>query len=168
MRRDEGAATAVEFALLSFPFFLIVGGILQTSVIFLASQVLESAVHDTSRNIRTGQLQQSGATLETFRSQVCGRLFGLFSDCDGLHLRIVGVTNFQSASFVAPVNPSCTQACNWTVPEAWEPGVGKSVIMVQAYYRYPIHLQFGPLGMANLADGNRLMGVATVFRNEPF
>jgi Flp pilus assembly protein TadG len=168
MRRDERAATAIEFGLLSLPFFLIVGGILQTSVIFLASQVLESAVHDASRHIRTGQMQLSAATLNTFRSQVCGRLFGLFSDCDGLHLRVVELTNFQSANFVAPVDPACTENCQWTLPESWEPGVGKSVVMVQVHYRYPVYLQLGPLGMANLADGNRLVGMATVFQNEPF
>ncbi len=168
LRRDDSAATAVEFALLALPFFLIVGGLLQTSVVFLASHVLESAVQDASRQIRTGQLQLSGGNLTTFRSQICNRLFGLYADCGGLHLRVVEVTNFQSTDFVAPVNPACPENCTWTVPEAWAPGTGKSVVMVQAHYRYPIILQLGPLGMANLADGNRLLGVATVFQNEPF
>jgi len=81
LRRDESAATAVEFALLSFPFFLIVAGILQTSVIFLATQVLESAVQDASRHIRTGQIQKSGTSLETFREQICGRLISGSGRC---------------------------------------------------------------------------------------
>ena len=168
LRRDERAVTAVEFGLLAFPFFLIIAGILQTSVIFLASQVLESAVHDTSRQIRTGQVQQSGGTIETFRQQVCDRLFGLFPDCAGLHMRVVEVTNFQSATVVVPVDPACASECQWTVPEAWTPGTGRSVVLVQVHYRYPVLLQFGPLGMANLADGKRLMGTAAVFQNEPF
>ena len=168
LRRDESAVTAVEFSLLAFPFFLIIAGILQTSVIFLASQVLESAVHDASRQIRTGQTQQAGGTLETFRSQVCDRLFGLFPNCSGLHMRVIEVTNFQSAGVVVPLDPTCTSECEWTVPQLWVPGTGRSVVLVQVYYRYPVHLQFGPLGMANLADGNRLMGTAAVFQNEPF
>ncbi|KKB08178.1 TadE/TadG family type IV pilus assembly protein [Devosia chinhatensis] len=166
--RDESGATAIEFGLLSFPFFLIVAAILQTSVVFLATQVLESAVHDASRQIRTGQAQQSAATLSDFRQQVCDRLFGLFPNCTGLHLRVVEVTNFQSATVTVPVDPACAQNCLWTSPEIWTPGAGKSVILVQVYYRYPVLIQLGPLGMANLADGNRLLGTATVFQNEPF
>ncbi|MBE7734213.1 TadE/TadG family type IV pilus assembly protein [Devosia faecipullorum] len=168
LRHDESAATVVEFGLLAFPFFLIVGGLLQTSVLFLAANVLDSAVQDATRQIRTGQFQTSGATLATFRTQVCDKLFGLFPDCSGLHLRVVEVTNFQSANVVEPVDRTCTTSCNWTVPESWTPGAGRSVILVQAHYRYPVVLPFGPLGMANLADGNRLMGMATVFQNEPF
>ncbi|WIY53319.1 pilus assembly protein [Devosia sp. YIM 151766] len=166
--RDEQGATAVEFALLAFPFFLILAGILQTSVIFLASQVLESAVHDASRAIRTGQVQQSGDSLEDFRSQVCDRLFGLFPDCSGLHMRVVEVINFQSATISVPVETTCSGDCDWTILEAWSPGDGKSIVLVQVYYRYPVALQFGPLGMANLPNGSRLLGTATVFQNEPF
>lgn len=166
--RDEKGATAVEFALLSFPFFLIIGAILQTSVVFLATQVLESAVHDASRSIRTGQTQQHGGTLETFRSQVCGRLFGLFPDCSGLHMRVNEITNFQSATVVVPLDAACTANCTWTQPELWVPGAGKSIVLVQVYYRYPVVLQFGPLGVSNLADGNRLLGTVAVFQNEPF
>lgn len=167
-RRDENAATAIEFTLLSLPFFLIVGAILQTSVIFLATQVLESAVLDATRQIRTGQTQQAGGTLASFRADVCDRLYGLFPDCAGLHLRIAEVINFQSATVTPPIDMTCTQDCEWTVPETWRPGGGKSVVLVQVHYRYPVYLQFGPLGMSNLPDGSRLIGTATVFQNEPF
>ena len=167
-RRDERAATAVEFALLSLPFFLIVGGVLQTSVVFLATQVLESAVQDASRQIRIGQAQQPGKSLETFRAGICDGLYGLFPDCSRLHLRVVEVNNFQSATVVVPVDTSCNENCTWTIPEEWSPGQGKSVILVQVYYRYPVPIQFGPLGMANLPDGSRLLGSAAVFQNEPF
>ena len=43
-----------------------------------------------------------------------------------------------------------------------------SVVLVQVYYRYPIMVQLGPLGMSNMADGRRLIGSAAVFQNEPF
>ncbi len=167
-RRDDAAATAVEFALLALPFFLIVGGILQISVVFLSTQILESAVHDATRNVRTGQIQRSSGTLETFRAQICDRLFGLYPDCSRLHLRVVEITNFESASVVVPTDAACTQDCDWTIPQIWLPGVGKSTVLVQAFYRYPITLQFGALGMSNMADGSRLIGTATVFQNEPF
>jgi hypothetical protein len=36
------------------------------------------------------------------------------------------------------------------------------------FYRYPVVIPLGPLGMADLGDGRKLMGSATVFQNEPF
>lgn len=165
---DERGATAVEFGLLAIPFFTIIAGILQTSVIFLATQVLESAVHDAARQIRTGQIQSAGGGIESFRSMVCGRLYGLFADCNQLFVDVTEVTDFTSATAAPPVDPNCLTACEWTQVERWVPGDGGKVILVQVYYRYPVIVQFGPLGMANMADGTRLMGTATVFLNEPF
>lgn len=165
---DERGVTAIEFGLLALPFFTLIAGILQTSIIFLATQVMESAVHDAARLIRTGQIQQSGGDIETFRTRVCDRLYGLFPDCSGLHIQVTEVTDFQSATVVPPVDTECTLLCDWTTTEIWTPGAGRKVMLVQVYYRYPVLLQFGPLGMANLADGTRLLGSATVFENEPF
>ena len=166
--RDERAVTAVEFGMLALPFFAIIGAIMQTSLVFLASQVLESAVHDASRAIRTGQAQSASMTIDGFRSDVCNRLFGLFENCDGLHVRVNVVTNFQSATVSSPLPSPCTSPCDWSETEAWVPGAGKSVVLVQVYYRYPIFVQLGPLGMSNMGDGRRLIGSATVFQNEPF
>ncbi len=168
MLRDESAVTAIEFGVLAFPFFAIIGAILQTSVIFLASQVLESAVHDASRAIRTGQAQGSGMTLDQFRADVCDRLYGLFPDCAGLHVRVNVVTNFQSATVAPPLPSPCFAPCEWSDSEGWTPGAGKSVVLVQVYYRYPVMVQLGPLGLSNMADGRRLIGSAAVFQNEPF
>lgn len=168
LARDESAVTAIEFSVLAFPFFAIIGAIMQTSVIFLASQVLESAVHDASRAIRTGQAQQANMTLEQFRTDVCARLFGLFPDCAGLHVRVNVVTNFQSATVAPPLPTPCVAPCNWSETETWVPGAGRSVVLVQVYYRFPVMVQLGPLGMSNMTDGRRLMGSAAVFQNEPF
>lgn len=168
LRRDERAVTAVEFGLLALPFFAIIGAIMQTSVVFLSWQVLESAMNDASRAIRTGQVQENSVTLEQFRNDVCSRTFGLIPDCDGLHVRVNVITSFQSASVVPPLDTDCAAPCDWTEAETWGPGTGKSVVLVQIYYRYPIFVQLGPLGMSNMGDGRRLIGSATVFQNEPF
>jgi Flp pilus assembly pilin Flp len=176
---DERGVTAVEFALLAMPFFTIIAGILQTSVIFLATQILESAVLDSARMIRTGQLQQSGRDLDDFRDEVCGRLFGMFPDCDGLHIRVQEVLGdqFANAEITAPIDRTCNTdeiepgeeiVCDWTESEGWAPGLGERVVLVQVYYRYPVVISFGPLGMADLPDGTRLLGSAAVFKNEPF
>lgn len=168
LSRDEGGVTAVEFAILGVPFFAIVAAILQTSLVFLSGQILESAVSDASRAIRTGQAQKSSATINDFRADVCDRLFGLFSDCSKLYVNVIEVTNFQSATTSVPIDPDCTSDCTWTDNGTWKPGGGQSIVMVQVYYRYPVIVQLGPFGISNLADGSRLLGAFALFQNEPF
>ena len=57
--KDREGTTAVEFAILAFPFFLLLFGIIECSLLFFAGQMLESAVDDVGRKIRTGQLDQT-------------------------------------------------------------------------------------------------------------
>lgn len=170
--RNEKGATLVEFGLLAMPFFAIVGAILETSIVFLAGQVLDSAVQDTSRLIRTGQAQAANLTIDGFRAQVCNRLYNLFTDCDALHVEVQVVNDFQSATVSAPVDWACEEDCDeWSRPEVYPAGyeAGSSeVMLVQVYYKWPILLNFAGLSLANLNDGRRLLGTATVFRNEPF
>lgn len=166
--RNESGVTVIEFALLGLPFFSIIGAILETSLIFLSGQVLESAVYDVGRTIRTGEAQTGDVDLGDFRQEVCDRLFGLFPDCAGLHIRVTQLSDFNSATLSLPLDPSCEETCDWTVSESYSPGGGGAVQLVQVYYRYPVLIQFGPVGMANLGNGTRLLGAATVFQNEPF
>ncbi|OYX04895.1 MAG: hypothetical protein B7Z15_17285 [Rhizobiales bacterium 32-66-8] len=166
--RDEGGATLIEFGLLALPFFSIVGAILETSVVFLSSQVLESAVQDVSRLIRTGQAQGTMESVDAFRDRVCSRLYGLFADCDGLFVEVKVITNFNDASISAPIADACTLPCDWTRLPSYTPSNSSNIVLVQVYYKWPVMLSLGDLSLANLPGNQRLMGAATVFRNEPF
>lgn len=166
--RDQQGATAVEFGLLALPFFAIIGAILETSLIFLSGQVLESAVQDASRHIRTGQAQGVMVTAANFKAKVCGRLLGLFGDCNGLHVEVETIDDFSQIAISAPVDWTCTSNCEWTRPETYTAGTGSSYVVVQVYYKWPIILSLGSMTLANLAEQKRLLATATVFRNEPF
>lgn len=167
--RDERGATAVEFGLLALPFFSIIGAILETSVVFLSGQILESAVHDVSRLIRTGQAQSANATPAEFKEIICGQLYGLFPNCEAdLFVEVQVLNNFNSTSITPPVDWTAEEHEDWTRPELYAPGQGSSVVLVQAYYKWPVVLSLGDVSMANLPGNKRLLGAAAVFRNEPF
>lgn len=168
--RDESGVTAVEFGLLALPFFSIIGAIIETSLVFLSGQILDSSVQDISRLIRTGQAQEANISAASFKQRICDRLHGLFADCNALHVEVRVLNSFTTANMAAPVNlTTCTAAsCAWTRPESYNLGQGSSIVLVQVYYRWPVILNLGDLTLANLPDGSRLLGAATVFRNEPF
>lgn len=165
--RDQRGATAVEFGLLALPFFAIIGAILETSLVFLAGQVLDSAVGDASRQIRTGQAQQAGFNTTKFEKLVCDELYGLF-DCSKLYTSVTTINDFASATVSPPVDTSCSTSCTWTQPETFVPGQGSSTVLVQVYYKWPVILSIGGFDLANLGDRTRLLATVRVFRNEPF
>lgn len=165
--RDEKAATTIEFAILALPFFTIIFAILETAMVFFASQVLDSAVEDAGRMVRTGRAQSANYTMTEFRSYLCGFTFGIF-DCSKIKIEVKTITKFADAS-TGPTVQSCTvTTCNWTVVESYVPGVGRNVEQVSAYYRWPLVVVLPFFNLKNQPDSYRMISATRVFRNEPF
>lgn len=88
-RGDARGTTAVEFGLVATPFFLLMMGIMTVGMQYLTLHSLEHAVTEASRQIRTGQAQKAGMTLDDFRKIVCDAA-GPFITCDSrlvVHIR---------------------------------------------------------------------------------
>lgn len=166
--RDENGTTAIEFGLLAVPFFTIIGAILETSVVMLASQMLESGVNDASRLIRTGQAQTEKFDEAAFKQNICGRLYAMFGDCDGLRVSVEPIPDFSEQPLPPPLSCDAQKKCDWTMPEKFDAGAGSNTVLVRAYYKWPIIFNFGGFGFSNLADNTRLISAVRVFRNEPF
>jgi Flp pilus assembly protein TadG len=169
---EEKGAVAVEFAILALPFFTIIFAILETSMVFFAGQILDSAVQDSSRLLRTGRAQANSYTAATYRQAICNGLYGMF-DCTKLKIKVQVVDNFASASVGTPINPACTPTataaqCEWTIAESYDPGVGSSIVLVQAHYKWPTLVNLPWFNLATQKGGTRLLSAVRVFRNEPF
>ncbi len=50
--------SAVEFAILAFPFLALLFAVMQTALIFFAQQTLETAAADSARLVLTGQMRE--------------------------------------------------------------------------------------------------------------
>ena len=176
-RRDERGVTIIEFGILALPFFTIIAAILETSLVFFAGQILDSAVQDAGRLIRTGQMQTGPAasnTIDGFRTKICSGLYNMMT-CSGLKVKVSVVSNFSNATVTYPIQTgaACTtvngvKTCNWTIAEGYVPGVGGDVVLVQAYYKWPTIVRLPGFNLQNQVDGTRLLGAVRVFRNEPF
>lgn len=174
--RDETGVTAVEFAILALPFFSIIVAIMETSVILLAGAILDSAVQDTSRVIRTGRALTYDA--EAFREQLCGRLYGMFDCTSGpnerLRINVEVINDFASSSpMPSPVQTgaACINGqCGWLMSDDFNGGTPgeNDVVMVRAYYKWPTLINFPGFNFRNLPDGSRLLGAVRIFMNEPF
>ena len=164
-RRDERGVTAIEFGILALPFFMLVFAIIETSMMFFAGQILDSAVEDASRAVRTGQAQTY--TIDEFRGLVCEYTFGLF-DCNQIRLKVDTLPDFTSTAIAPPVQNCTETTCTWTMVEEFDPGARKEVMQVFAYYRWPLLIVMPYFNLKNQPDNYRLLAATRVFRNEPF
>ncbi len=173
-RRQDGAA-AVEFALVAVPFMALLFAILETALVFFASQSLEATAADTARLIMTGQAQTStspsdatkvGYSAGDFKTAACANLSSLF-DCSQLYVSVQTYSNFGAADTTTPLNTTTgkmTVDINNLPYSAGSPG---SIVVVQLYYQWPIIVSLLNSKLADI-NGNRLLVATAVFRNEPY
>lgn len=162
--RNREASTAVEFGILALPFLALLGAIFESALCFLAGQILDTAVADASRLIRTGQAQASGYSQAQFITQVCNRLYVLF-DCGGLYIDSKVYTNFTSANTTMPIDGSKNFD---TSGFTYQMGGSSEIVVVRAFYQYPLYFNKLGLDLSNLSNGTRLLSGVSAFRNEPF
>jgi Flp pilus assembly protein TadG len=78
--KSESGATAIEFALVAFPFFGLLGVILETGSMMFVEYGLQSGVQEAARQARTGQAQGAGMTVAQYKSLICKNA-ALVSQC---------------------------------------------------------------------------------------
>lgn len=161
---DRKGATAVEFALIAAPFFLLIFAILEIALIFFASAIIENAVAEAARDIRTGELQNAGEGEEEFRAAVCAQIQTV-ADCGRLRIDVRTFENFASTQFNPPVTDDGDLDDSGF---AFDPGIAQDIVVVRVFYDWPL---LGPgmiNGLANMPGNRRLISAATAFRNEPY
>ena len=166
-RRDERGVAAVEFAMIGVPFFAIIFAIVQTTLVFLADQLLETAVTDASRQIRTGQAYSGSINQATFKQNICNRLMLQYLiDCSNLYVNVTTATSFSSISLATPTIDTTTGKLPTTT--TYNIGGSSDIVVVSAYYLFPTLFSNFGLSMADQSNGTRLLGAVAAFRNEPF
>lgn len=165
LRREDGSA-AVEYAMVSLPFLGLVFAIVQTAIIFMAQQELETATEEASRLLLTGQAQIAGLTQAQFLTKVCNQLVALFN-CNNVMVDVETANSFTDVSTAAP---TLTFNAQGQVTNTWSytPGNPSTIVIMRVMYQWP--LVKGPLSfnLANLSNGNRLLMATAVFQTEPY
>ncbi|MCW2314866.1 Flp pilus assembly protein TadG [Rhodoblastus acidophilus] len=164
MVASEGS-TAVEFALIALPFFVVLLAIFQVAILFLAQHELETAVEKTARGLLTGQTQQANMTQQQFTNSVCVNLPALFT-CSNLMVDLQTAGAFSSADTSAP---TLTYE-GGKVANAWkfDTGASGSIMVLRVMYQFPVLPGLMALNLSNLANGSRLLMASAVFQAESY
>jgi Flp pilus assembly protein TadG len=163
-KRAKSGSTAVEFAMIAMPFFLLLYALFDVALIFFASTTLENGLVAAARQIRTGQAQAANMTAAQFRTLVCNEISMLLA-CDArLGLDVRKYAGFGSTQFPAALDGNGNMTGNLT----FDPGSAGDVVVVRAFYTWPMMTPTVGAQFVNMAGGHRLLEATFAFRNEPF
>lgn len=165
MVKDNSGSAAIEFAFVAAPFFFLVFGLLEISLIFIVSVTLEHGLNEATRQIRTGSFQSTGGDRAKFERDICSELFGLL-DCEtNLGIDVRTFDKFAGAGFASGTDtngnydPGSLQ---------FAPGTRNEIVLARAFYEWELIIPFISSPLSNLDNGNLLITASTAFRNEPF
>lgn len=163
-RGNQRGSAAVEFALVAPLFFALLFAIIETGMVFFASQSLETALQDSARTIMTGQAQINNLTKQSFKANIVCKYASVLFDCEnGI---FVDVQSYPSGfGSVAISNPVSSGDFNNT---KYNPGGPGDIVVVRLFYQWPLYVTGLGYNLANLSGSKRLLSATAAFKNEPY
>lgn len=162
---NRRGSAIVEFALVAPLFFALLFAILETAIMFFASQVLETITQESARQIMTGQAQAAGYTSSQFLTNVvCPQIPALFT-CANISVDVE--SDPAAFSNITISNPIVGGSFN-TAAMNFNPGGSCSIVVVTLYYQWPIFVTGLGYNISNLNGSKRLLSGTAAFRNEPY
>jgi len=163
-RSDRKASAAVEFAMVAPLFFGLLFAIIDVALIFFAGQTLETATQTASRLILTGQAQNGSYTAAQFKTDFCNQIWVLLSCQTGVYLDVESYSSFSSVNITSPIVGGTFSSSGF----GYNPGTSGSIVVVRAFYQWPIFVPTLGFNPSNLNGNKYLLSSTAAFRNEPY
>jgi len=175
IKNRQGAA-AVEFALVLVPFMALTLALIETTVLALSDAVLQNAVSQAARMVRTGQTAVLGPTgASAFSTAVCNQLYGLVS-CGNLVFDLRSFTSFSAIKIPVPDANGSTVGASYSTGASSSTSGAADVVTARVIYPYSFitpglssFLSYCAGQTAAATAGQTVTLVYTVvFQNEPY
>jgi len=165
-RQHRQGASAVEFAMVAAPFFFMLFAILELGMVFVTDSVLENAMMETGRLVRTGRADVETIDEAEFKEELCGRMSVFAADCaDRANIDVREIPQFRDPTLPDPLEDGETFDESKLDYDIGDPG---SLMLVRVWYEQPLITPFLSKSLSELDDRTMLMTVTTAFRNEPY
>ena len=166
-RRDRRGSAALQFAIVAPVFFALLFAIIETAIMFFASQLLETYTQEAARLVLTGQAQNGtyntqGKFLSNFQNNVCSNI--LFN-CSNINIDVKNYDSFGLITITSQINASNNFD---TSTLTYCPGNAGRIVVVRLFYQWPLFVTGLGYNIANLTGNQRLLQATAVFQNEPF
>jgi len=161
---DHAGVTAIEFALIALPFFTIVFAIIELGLAFLVNRMVDNAVIEASRMIRTGQAANASFDADKFSQQICNSLPDFLCSLERIRVNVSVETDFTSASSASSLYD---EDGNLKDDNAYKSSNKSEIVAVNVIYVWPMFTSL--MNLSALDHGSeRHLSSTMVFRNEPW
>jgi Flp pilus assembly pilin Flp len=166
-RRNRRGSAAVEFALVAPVFFALLFAIIETAIVFFASQVLETGTQDSTRLMYTHQAQDAGMSESQFKADLCNRISALFN-CGANYANIfVDVKSYPPGTTISISDPIVGGALTGPFVYFLPPPGSPNTVVVRVFYQWPLFVTGLGYNIANLNGSQRLLAATAAFHVEP-
>lgn len=162
--KDDTGSAAIEFGFVALPFFVLMFAAIDFGLMRFATSTLENAVADAARQIRTGQVAANGTTAAQFRAMVCNNILMIMNCDQRLAIDVRVFNSFSNVNFPAAVDGNG----NLTGAFQYQTGGAGDIVLVRAFYAWPLLTPVFGEAMSNMTGDARLLSASSAFRNEPF
>lgn len=169
-KREEDGATAIEFAMVSFPFFILVFMLIGFAMYFFVMNSIEKGMDQTSRQVRTGQAQKNNMTVQQFKQAVCDASGGWIK-CPKVQVFVQKYPDWQSITPQPCLNADKSVVTNSAAGGdkiATYTGTASEIVIVTTCYKWEFAQQIPFVKLGNMNDGSLMMQSSTAFRTEPY
>jgi len=164
-RRARDGSAAVEFGMIALPFFILLFGILEIGLLLLVDAVVETAVSDMGRLVRTGQAQQGALTPAALKQKLCNQMSVFAGDCP--KRAFIDVRMVENYSDPIADDPLKSGVFDPSVLE-YSPGNPGDRVLVRVWYEQPIITPFIAQAVSHTKDHKVMLTTSMAFRNEPY
>jgi Flp pilus assembly protein TadG len=151
--------------------------IVETALMFLASQVLETITQDSARLILTGQAQTEQLppalaaacpltgtqTAAQFKCMVCQKIPALFN-CNNIYVDVESYPSFAAIN----INSQIDANGNFVNNMQYNPGGPGDIVVVRLFYQWPLFVTGLGYNISNMSGHQRLLVATAAFENEPY
>lgn len=133
-------------------FFALTFGIMETGMVFMAGQLLETGVQDGARMVYTSQTTSAA----DFKTAICARVSVLL-DCTKLDLDVRSYDMGTAIVIADPIDASGKYVPNGFVyqPPAYSSsGPTNKTVVVRAFYQWPLYVTGLGYNIANIDRGS--------------
>lgn len=165
--RDEKGVTAVEFALVAFPFLAFIFMIIELGLSFTAQQVLSYATEDISRQFYIGKFTAQNTTPEMVRDRICSRIKAIpLTDCTRLSINLDNYASFADV----PVKNLITKNGYLGVPARISLGGPSTINQINVLYRWPVFTNILYFTNPAVKPDDRIIPLfaTSTWQNEPY
>jgi Flp pilus assembly protein TadG len=164
--KDKRGSTAIEFALLIFPFTLLMFAVIETGISFGTQQLMSNVMDDVSRSLRVGDIRPEAVTATSIKTLICnGIKTFVAAGCPDL---VVDLRTYSSFAAVPLTIAYKVDGDIDTAGFAVTPGGALTINQIRVFYRWKIKTDLIRKYLATMPGGKTLLFTTLTWRNEPY